>query len=426
MIAVLLFLLNVEPINFYVEPDVYRTEVNFEDSLKNVIKKGELYYLEFNCSIPYAELSYTTKDDSIFSEVLIPVKVVHLNKGDSLIDTLRRVFTIPSFSYAAKNQLSFIVQFGLHLPGGRFEYSIKVLSGDKTGEKNDTLILESKDYGISDIMLASNIELDTVSNYLRKGSLRVIPHPSHIFNKKFNTLYLYYEIYDITPDSNRLSATYLIRDSNDKVVRKISRTIEKEFTSQAVNLGFNVQSLSPGDYELEVVVEDTATSRRCVKKRRFTVQGALPEEISFEGMPYYEDIEYFLSPQDYKKFKKLPKKGKKIFLRKFWRQLDYFEIAERFRYADKNFREGRTSGSRTDRGRIYVKFGKPDIREKHIMDYRESRPYEYWEYYNGYRFIFVDILGTNEYTLVWTNVRGERCQPTLYKYLPPDKQNIIK
>ncbi len=427
MIVILLFLLNTETLNFFVEPDVYRTKINFEDSLNNIIKKEELYYLEFNCSIPYAELSYDTRNDSIISEVLIPIKLIKLNKNDSLVDTLRRSFTIPSFSYAAKNRISFIIQFGLHLPAGKFEYHIKVISRDKIGEKVDTLIIKPESYGISDIMLASNIELDTTSNhYLKKGSLRIIPHPSHIYNNKFNTLYLYYEIYDIIPDTGHLTTTYIIKNSKAKVVRKVNRPVEKKFSSQAVNLGFNIQSLPADTYTIEIMVKDEKTGKKFTRKREFTVQWYEFKEISYENMPYYEEVEYFLSPQDYKKFKRLPEKGKKVFLKRFWRQIDYFEIAARFEYADKNFREGNTPGSKTDRGRIYVKYGKPDIREKETMDYHESSPYEFWEYYNGYQFIFVDIQGTNEYTLIWTNVRGERCRPTLYKYLPASKLNLIK
>ncbi|MBE0431838.1 GWxTD domain-containing protein [candidate division WOR-3 bacterium] len=137
-------------------------------------------------------------------------------------------------------------------------------------------------------------------------------------------------------------------------------------------------------------------------------------------MPFYDEIEYFLDPRDYNKFKQLPGDGKKAYLERFWRTHNYNEIAERFEYADEHYRLGDTPGRKTDRGRIHVKYGQPDEIEFPLpLQLHESKPYEHWQYVNGQQFVFVDIRGVNDYVLVWTNAIGERSQPTLYKYLPP-------
>jgi hypothetical protein len=60
------------------------------------------------------------------------------------------------------------------------------------------------------------------------------------------------------------------------------------------------------------------------------------------------------------------------------------------------------------------------------MELQESRPYEHWQYPNGNQYIFVDIRGTNEYVLVWTDALDERSQPTLYRYLPPEKVDLVQ
>ena len=83
-------------------------------------------------------------------------------------------------------------------------------------------------------------------------------------------------------------------------------------------------------------------------------------------------------------------------------------------------------GHDVDRGRIYIKYGEPDEVERNIISVEISRPYEFWQYYNGYQFIFIDIRGTNEYTLVWTNASDEQSQPSLYKYIPESLLGYIE
>jgi GWxTD domain-containing protein len=137
-----------------------------------------------------------------------------------------------------------------------------------------------------------------------------------------------------------------------------------------------------------------------------------------EDLPYYEDIEYFVNSNEYKYFKSLTDEGKAIYLKKFWEKHDYRGIAARFEYADAHYAEGAKTGSRTDRGRVYIKVGPPDEIEKTTIEVEMSRPYERWQYYNGTEFVFVDVRGTNEYILVWTNSAVEKKQPTYYQYLP--------
>jgi len=419
MIVLLFFLTSVDTLNFYVDPVVYRSTITIMDTIEQTTKKEDIFYLEFNCAIPYHELSYETKNNTIRGRATIIFKLTNLNRADSLIDTLYRQFSIPSFATAAKEQISFIIQFGLHLPAGDYRYEIKVISGDKEGKAEKKLSICKKDYRMSDLLLAKEIVKDTIENYLRKGNLRVVPHPSHWFTERYTTLYIYYEIYDIVPDSNRIKVVYTIKDEAGKTLRKIPQYVEKKFTSQALNLGLNIETFKTGRYTLVVEVEDPSAAAPSRKQTSFRIIKAVKEEpISYEGLPYYDKIGIFLSPAEYRAFQNMPEQGKKTYLQKFWTKMDYFEIARRFEYAEDHYRQGNKPGYETDRGKIYVKYGPPDEKELSTIAIEESKPYERWYYFNGYQFIFVDVRGTNEFTLVWTNVRDEHSQPTLYKYLP--------
>lgn len=422
----ILFLLSVEPIQFYVDPVVYRSTVEIVDTIAETKQKQHIYYLEFNCGIPYQELPYETIDSAIVARVKLAFKLVNLDRPDSLNDTLYRQFTIPSFRYAAQQQLSFIIQFGLHIPEGNFRYMVGIASGDKRGNLAREIQVCKDDYRMSDILVADNIVIDTLGDELRKGDLKVYPRPSRRFNERQSNIYFYYEMYDLVPDSNRLKINYVVQDSAHQVIAQIPRQVDKQFASQAINFALSTKDLEQGRHYLAVEVRDEKNELLAQKETSFEIIRTPRRKTSFEGMPYYEEVEYFLTQKEYSAFQNFSKDGRKRFLDRFWSQHNYFEIARRFEYTDEHFREGNVSGHDVDRGRIYIKYGEPDDVERNIISVEISKPYEFWQYYNGYQFIFIDIRGTNEYTLVWTNASDEQSQPSLYKYIPESLLGYIE
>ncbi len=427
MITFLLILLSANSIEFYTDPVIYKTSIEIEDTVHHATRTEDVFYVEFNCEIPYDELHYQSAENIIFANAIMPFKILDLDRPDSLVDTVYRQFTLPSFSYAAKQQVSFVIQFGTYLTEGRFKYNVEVLSGEKRGVAEAVLEIEKEDYGMSDILLSSEITIDTLGDYLRKGDLRVIPRPSHSYDMRFKNLCFYYELYEVIPEAETLTATYRVLDKEGKTVRKISRSIEKLFPAQAVNCGINIESFEPGAYSLAVTIGDEESNIVAQKEVAFTISRPQRKKVSYEGMPHYDQIQYFLSSSEYKEFKNLPDEGKKLFLDRFWQTRNYYEIAGRFEYADEHYRHGDTQGHRTDRGRIYVKYGQPDEIDLPLpMELAESRPYEHWQYPNGDQYIFVDIRGTNDYVLVWTDALDERSKPTLYRYLPIEKIDLVQ
>ncbi|MEO0270237.1 MAG: GWxTD domain-containing protein [candidate division WOR-3 bacterium] len=103
-----------------------------------------------------------------------------------------------------------------------------------------------------------------------------------------------------------------------------------------------------------------------------------------------------------------PEERKKAW-RNFWDKRDpdpvtlhnelEIKFLERFQYVMKNF-SGPIKGYKTDRGRIYIRFGPPDFIEDHPLEF-SSYPYQIW-YYNSLRlrFIFVDKTGFGDYELI--------------------------
>ena len=97
-----------------------------------------------------------------------------------------------------------------------------------------------------------------------------------------------------------------------------------------------------------------------------------------------KDVAYIISDEERKAFKKLATdEEREQFIESFWRRRDpdpdtdenefKEEYYERIAYANEHFTSGKP-GWMTDRGRIYIKFGKPHEIESHPT----GGPYHLW------------------------------------------------
>ena len=140
---------------------------------------------------------------------------------------------------------------------------------------------------------------------------------------------------------------------------------------------------------------------------------------------FYEPLLYLMKANERGIYPALSVKAKRDYLRRFWTRRDPTpgtpenELADEFyaRVADANrrFREGgafRIPGWRTDRGRIFIKYGPPDA----VLSRPRppgSLPYEVWKYTRKrlVKYCFVDLTRFGNYALVWTDDRLERSEP---------------
>src|SRR5687767_13433371 len=140
-----------------------------------------------------------------------------------------------------------------------------------------------------------------------------------------------------------------------------------------------------------------------------------------------KDVTYIITDEERKAFKKLATDDERErFIEEFWRRRDpdpdtdenefKEEYYERIAYANEHFSSG-IPGWKTDRGRIYIMYGKPDERETHPMGGSYQRPswegggstttypFEIWFYRylagvgSGIEIEFVDPTGSGEYRI---------------------------
>src|SRR5688572_12547701 len=140
-----------------------------------------------------------------------------------------------------------------------------------------------------------------------------------------------------------------------------------------------------------------------------------------------KDVTYIITDEEKKAFKKLATDDERErFIEEFWRRRDpdpdtdenefKEEYYERIAYTNEHFASG-IPGWKTDRGRIWIMYGKPDGRETHPMGGSYDRPsyegggstttypFETWFYRylpgvgSGIEIEFVDPTGSGEYRL---------------------------
>jgi GWxTD domain-containing protein len=140
-----------------------------------------------------------------------------------------------------------------------------------------------------------------------------------------------------------------------------------------------------------------------------------------------KDVTYIITDEERKAFKKLATDDERErFIEEFWRRRDpdpdtdenefKEEYYERIAYANEHFTSG-IPGWKTDRGRIWITYGKPDERETHPMGGSYERPtwegggststypFEIWFYRylagvgSGIEIEFVDPTGSGEYRI---------------------------
>lgn len=267
-----------------------------------------------------------------------------------------------------------------------------------------------------------------------------------------NRVFYLLEAYTASPDSGSMQVS--IKDSTGRtMVQTTLQPVQLAAGGGVLRGQLNLEGLPSGNYELHVTIRLSAgVTERSAPFTVLDLQSQLQHQAELEAARritdegYFaamgeaeldrakEPLEYLASSRELRAYEGASIEAKRRFLTAFWRQRDpdtsdlRNPVREAFygqiEYADSNFRErgARTQpGWKTDRGRIYARFGSPD--EK-LDKPREGRapPYLVWRYTRTRNtwFIFADRSGLGNYKLMASNDRTEPEFPGWGDLLGPD------
>jgi GWxTD domain-containing protein len=403
--------------------------------------------LEIVYEIPYTEMQFIKTSNGFEAQLKTDLKIF---SGDQ--EVYQQDFTnliILTNQEMTESDGNFLDKITLTLAKSDFRISldfIDVLS-EKTTWWEHLFTMLNSDALISDLEISYEVTKDT-TEYLQKfhrWDYLFVNNPSHIFDlKKYKVLNLYFEIgnfFKDIEDNSDLTEIISIYKNNELISQEESAIKEnKDLINRIKQL--DLQLLQPGYYQLEVTIIDNISSYQEVKQDFFSIKNN--PSLTVRLFPDLEDefrlVKYFLNSSQIKVWKDLTVSGKNNFLNRFWELYDsnpqteknefFDEIKQRVEYTDQNFSH-HEPGWTTDRGRIYIRNGKPDeVLKERTGFYTKyaTKDYEIWKYRRGeiQTYIFIDLMTSGNYKMIYSdNDDREITLPDWQNYLDSDFDETV-
>lgn len=198
-------------------------------------------------------------------------------------------------------------------------------------------------------------------------------------------------------------------DSIGFTVKRGWRKIEKDIREFSPHPEFFlfIKNLQDGDYSL--IIDGYKRGKRIISK---SYDFRIRNPFYLSDREYFKKLNqliYIADSKEIKRLKNAPKENRKAAWDAFWELRDSIpetegnetmeEYFKKIDYCESHF-SGGDLGYRSDRARVYMKYGEPDEIESHPFEPGRNA-YEIWFYYLwGKRFVFEDKTGVGRYTLV--------------------------
>lgn len=382
-----------------------------------IIFKGDsanLARVDCYIMVPYQSLSFVKYGDNYIASIKVNVTV--FDSLGNIINTSNydRNFVEKDFNIAqgatAKNDVRQII-FSL-APGS---YRIKATLSDENAKKdysqsrNLSIIDYNKyDNALSGLLLVSSIEEN-------QGRWRITPHISDNIGNLRDGFFVFFEFYSNT--NQKVDFIYQIFEKDDLIeqgkrnrkdiqigTNRLFIRINKPAKFTRNNYILRILALKPSDSDDYEISDILAVAQRSIKSTT-RLSGFVLNDLNkairqLRYVANQQEIEYIQSAKtDDEKLRRFEE---------FWRALDptpnterneaFEEYYMRIAYANENFRSY-TEGWLTDKGMVYIIFGRPFSVEK-SNPMSDGRVYERWIYADNREFLFLDNTGFGDFRLV--------------------------
>ncbi len=359
---------------------------------------------------------------------------------------------------------NFIDQQRYFLPNGTYQMEVSISDKNKPGEKpfkgNMAIVVDfpSDRMGMSSVQLLESYTKAETASTLTKSGYDLTPYVSTLYTENIKKIKFYAEMYNakkIIGEGQKILISYYLESNDTKVKLEDYSLFSKQMTND-VNIllaEFNIESLPTGNYNLVVEVRDQINKiearekcfiQRVNKPAAFSFDDLKSLNVSTTFVSFYKSIDtlaYYIrslrpiSSQSEVQYSENQLKGKELILMQqyfynFWRSrnpstpetawLDYYQEVQK---VNNEFGTFGKKGFDTDRGRVYLQYGPPDVRTKYDTE-ANVIPYEIWLYYSLHdktmdlenpdnkqsnkKFVFYDPdLVSNRFSLIHSDARGE-------------------
>lgn len=426
-----------------------QSKIDFEFDFAQFAYDSSRNFVEFYYSFNQATMLAIEDSTGKRVDGILKIVITDSSSGEAVVDNQWKVsHQIDDNSPDAQESLIGLI--GFVLPQGKL--SCEITGIDFNNPSNMKSIMDDfnvnpifrEEIGISDIQLAYKLiqGSENENSIFYKNTYEVIPIPNLVFGKDQPVLFFYVELYhlvNLPEHDSRLKLNQMILNSRGKIVMAKDKYISRGSESR-VEVGSAIIAQYPTDtYTIILSLIDSVNNKGVSTSKKFfvynpdvkseeepvsgdlsilaTTFGSMSEE---ELDDIFSKAKYIATSTEIDRFEKLKNEdGKRQFMNEFWKIRDdfsetpqneyYLSYFQRVEIANSRYSTLSRPGWKTDRGRIFLLYGEPAEIERYPSQI-ETRPYEIWQYTDiegGVYFVFADLLGFSDYSLVHSTKRGE-------------------
>ena len=343
--------------------------------------------LNMNISLPLNRFVFTKQKDHFKSEVTFTLVISNKEENTQLYrETWKEVVTKlyyestrdPENYYKTEKNFSF-------LPG---EYKLFLNVQDEDSRKNWKVEKEIELERVNHLSPSLLFIKDKVGELVQVGTV----------NEQIDTIWLRTQVN--IPEGSKSEITYLV-NLDESVIDSGNIVIKDTGIKNLYYLPIPFIQDKRGKYEIELKflgdVQKT-TFLYGIKTKNYWTDD-IDEMVGV--------MRYILTYSEYRKLKEKNDSDRWETINTYWKGKDpspetpenelLEELNERVKYSNKNF-SILMHGWRSDRGRIYIIYGAPQLVDDSYQD-NMGYYYQKWVYSNGKEFIFIDRNMSGDYTL---------------------------
>ena len=433
-------------------------EIDFAVDVNGFRGAEEQTYLEFYFLCRPSEFTLEEKEDRIYVATFsIDLSIIDDQENIVFHTVQQREYQTDRPVVVTRRGEERVVLEQIAAGVGAGTYRAKVLVTDLNSRRSGEAIkpfvaqpLHSPELSVSSLQFSTLIQRSEEVNRFTKNGLLVVPNPLRIFEKwaempddgsyKPRNLFLYFEIYNLAPDSTGKEAAYDIYPAVTSHSNKMTFPLPPKMNRRITGtdgldvIALDYMTFPEGVYTLDVAVKDIKTGMEASSSAVFEIVQPPPppppvtvltEEQAKRGRRM---LAILANKRERDLFDNLDLEGKTEFLIAFWRMRDptpetpenesMMVFNERFSYAD--FQLG---GAESDRGSVFIRYGQPEEIVRHDSD-NIMKSYQVWYYTEGvdgdpsrtseggrHYFVFGDRRGIGRYELMHSSARGELYNP---------------
>jgi GWxTD domain-containing protein len=410
-------------------------------------------YVETELLIPASKLKFVKNNNGKFQSQ-IEVTLLY-KKNNEIITYDKYLLNSVELSDSTKGKLSLIDKKRFVLKPGAYTMDAILVDINSNEEKvlSETFILDepSENLSISDITFIDQYAKSDENNLYTKNGFYLAPYVLNYFPENVNKLTFYSEIYNtqIASANGNVEVNYSInRYKTNDVAANLKKTVNMK--SNAVNVvfsEFNIELLPSGNYEVVIEVKNDKDELLAIKKTFFQrskeieaapitteqfqnieINNSFVAEFSEAEMKYqYRTLMASANSNEKKTMQALLKNNNLTLMKQYFLNYWTAQNPQNPKAAWEKYQAlidevnnlflscvGKGYGFETDRGRVYMQYGKPNQRQARTFD-PENYPHEIWQYYetnegkqNNVRFVFVNReYGCENYKLIHSTALGE-------------------